>query len=200
MISKGNRELLGLVLAGGQSKRMGQDKGRMTWHGKEQRYYIADLLQDFCDTVYISCRPEQHAEIDTNYNTLPDSYTGIGPYGAILSAFAAHSDKSWMIVACDLPLLDAGTIQHLIDQRDKSLIATTYKSPYDGLPEPLITIWAPASHPFLLSHLSEGFTCPRKVLLKNIDKVKIIEPVNPDALMNTNTPEDAMKVNQVLHG
>jgi GTP:adenosylcobinamide-phosphate guanylyltransferase len=46
--------------------------------------------------------------------------------------------------------------------------------------------------------LPEGYKCPRKVLRNNLDDVKIIKATNPDALMNTNTPEDAEKVKQLL--
>jgi len=47
-------KLNGLVLAGGKSLRLGTDKGKINWHGNEQRYYIAELLQKFCDEVFIS--------------------------------------------------------------------------------------------------------------------------------------------------
>jgi molybdopterin-guanine dinucleotide biosynthesis protein A len=194
VISKG---INGLVLAGGKSLRMGIDKSTMLWHGVEQRYYVADMLSALCDEVYISCRPEQEQEI-TNYPTIPDSYEGLGPYGAILSAFKAYPNKTWLVVACDLPLLDIETLQYLIDNRDTSKMATTFESPYDGLPEPLITIWEPKSYEILLSYIPEGYKCPRKALRNNLDDVKIIKAINPDALMNTNTPEDAEKVKQIL--
>ncbi|MEP6951744.1 MAG: NTP transferase domain-containing protein, partial [Ginsengibacter sp.] len=48
--------LNGLVLAGGKSERMGYDKGMIVWHGREQQYYLADLLKNLCEEVYISCR------------------------------------------------------------------------------------------------------------------------------------------------
>ena len=41
----------GLVLAGGKSTRMGTAKDLLNWHGKEQRYFAADLLAPFCDEV-----------------------------------------------------------------------------------------------------------------------------------------------------
>src|SRR4051812_47661865 len=53
------KPLNGLVLAGGKSERMGRDKTRINWHGKEQCYYISDLLKPFCSEVFISCRHEQ---------------------------------------------------------------------------------------------------------------------------------------------
>lgn len=194
MISKG---INGLVLAGGKSQRMGIDKSTMLWHGVEQRYYVADMLKEYCDEVFISCRAEQEAEIK-NYTTIPDAYTDLGPYGAILSAFKAYPDKTWLVVACDLPLLDKETLSHLVAQRDTSKMATTFESPYDGLPEPLITIWEPKSYNILLSYIPEGYKCPRKALRNNPDDVKIIKALNPDALMNTNTPEDAEKVKNIL--
>ncbi len=199
MISKGDTQpiLNGLVLAGGKSTRMGDDKGRIQWHGKEQRYYMADLLSTFCKDVYLSCRKEQEAEIQKDhYKTIKDSYTGLGPYGAILSTFQKRSDVAWLVVACDLPLLDAHTIDYLIQQRNVSAVATTFQSPYDGLPEPLVTIWESKSYALLLSFLEQEKTCPRKVLL-NAD-VHIIQPPYADALMNANTPEEAQKVKEII--
>lgn len=194
MILKG---INGLVLAGGKSLRMGIDKSTILWHGMEQRYYVADILKKLCDEVFISCRAEQQIEIQ-NYPTIPDTYTELGPYGAILSAFKAQPDKTWLVVASDLPLLDTETLEYLIANRDASKMATTFESPHDGLPEPLITIWEPKSFEILLSYLPEGYKCPRKALRNNLDDVKIIKVLNPDALMNTNTPEDAEKVKQLL--
>jgi molybdopterin-guanine dinucleotide biosynthesis protein A len=190
--------LNGLVLAGGKSKRMGRDKSSIQWYGKEQKYYLTDLLRPFCNEVYISQRQDQEAEIN-NYKTLSDSYTGIGPYGAILSAFLFQPDTPWLVVACDLPLLDKETIQHLLSNRNSNAIATTFQSPFDGLPEPLITIWEPGSREVLLSFLSNGYSCPRKVLIKNTDNVHILQPPNPDALMNVNTPEDFEKAEQLIN-
>jgi len=191
--------LNGLVLAGGKSVRMGQDKSLMKWHGKEQRYYLADILSSLCNEVFISCRPDQQSEIDSKYNTLPDIQAGMGPLGAILTAFNKNVEAAWLVVACDLPLLDIATLEFLIAERDINKIATTFESPYDGKPEPLITIWEPQSLAFLQEHISDGFTCPRKALIKNIDNVKIIKPKDPDAIMNTNTPEDAEKVKMLLN-
>ncbi|MFD2999536.1 NTP transferase domain-containing protein [Pontibacter toksunensis] len=188
--------LNGLVLAGGKSVRMGQDKGAMLWHGKEQRYFVADLLKEFCSEVFISCRPEQQDEFDSNYKTVADTFTGLGPYGAILSAFREQPDAAWLVVACDLPLLDQHTLQQLIDNRKVAAVATTYESPHDGFPEPLITIWEPKSYPLLLSFLAQGYTCPRKVL-RNSD-INMLKPINPDALLNVNTPEESEKVKQMM--
>jgi len=189
--------LNGLVLAGGKSQRMGFDKGSVNWFGKEQRYFMADMLQPFCREVFISCREEQKSSIDTNYNVLPDTFTGLGPYGAILSAFKEQPDSAWLVIACDLPLLDADTISYLTGQRDISKIATAFNSPHDEFPEPLITIWEPKSYPALLSFLSQGYSCPRKALINS--DVSLLNAPDPNALTNVNTPEELDKVKRVIH-
>ncbi|MCL1664928.1 NTP transferase domain-containing protein [Elizabethkingia ursingii] len=188
--------LNGLVLAGGKSVRMGAAKDQLNWHGKEQRYFAADLLAPFCEEVFISCRQDQLDDFDTGYNALTDTFLNMGPFGGILSALRSQRDKAWLVVACDLPLLDKESLKLLIESRNPEKVATTYESPFDGLPEPLISIWEPKSYPLLLHFLGIGNTCPRKVLI-NSDTL-ILKSQNPDALMNVNTPEDAAKAQQIL--
>jgi len=198
MILKENNvpSLNGLVLAGGESKRMGTDKGLMNWHGKEQRYYLADMLQEFCEEVFISCRQEQVNGFDSAYRTLPDTFLDLGPYGGILSAMHSQRDKAWLVVACDLPLLDKETIRFLIIHRESKKVATTYESPHDGFPEPLITIWEPESYTVLLDFLGKGTTGLRNVLM-NSEKT-VVQSARPETLMNVNTPEDVGKARAIL--
>lgn len=188
--------LNGLVLAGGKSRRMGNPKDKINWHGKEQRYYAADLLAPFCEEVFISCRQDQLENFNNDYNALTDTFLDMGPFGGILSALRSQRDKAWLVVACDLPLLDKSALEFLIQSRNPKKAATTYESPFDGLPEPLITIWEPKSYPLLLNFLGSGNTCPRKVLI-NSDTL-ILKPNNPDSLMNVNTPEDMAKAQEIL--
>jgi molybdopterin-guanine dinucleotide biosynthesis protein A len=190
--------LNGLVLAGGKSIRMGFDKGEVNWHGKEQRYHMADLLKKHCAGVYISCRDvEQQKGVSAEYLSLPDTFTGLGPFGAILSAFREQPDAAWLVIACDLPLVDASVIQHLVDNRNTATIATAYKSDYKDFPEPLITIYEPKSYPVLLQYLAQGYSCPRKVLINS--EVTVLQPPNPDALANVNTPEELERIKRILH-
>jgi molybdopterin-guanine dinucleotide biosynthesis protein A len=189
--------LNGLVLAGGKSQRMGIDKGAIKWHGKEQRYHMADMLQPFCDKVFISCRNEQLSDLDDTYFKLPDTFTGLGPYGAILSAFRQQPDNAWLVIASDLPLMDEATLQYLVDNRNPSCVATAYNSPQNEFPEPLITIWEPKSYPLLLSFLAQGYLCPRKVLINS--DVTLLNAQNPIVLTNVNTPDEFTQVQNVLH-
>jgi molybdopterin-guanine dinucleotide biosynthesis protein A len=185
-------ELNGLVLAGGKSVRMHHDKGMIPWHGKAQRYHMADMLNAFCKEVFISCRIAQKEKIDSQYLSLQDQYTDIGPFGGVLSAFQKNPFSAWLVVACDMPLLDSAGIAYLLTQRDPAVLATAYENPEDGLPEPLAAIWEPAAYPLLLSVFQNGSTSLRKILLKN--EIRCVKPLRPEILTNINTPEDAAKI------
>ncbi len=195
-LAKNKPELYGLVLAGGKSERMGQDKGTITWHQQQQRYYMANLLKNYTENVFISCRADQQQEIDAAYPTLTDTFTDLGPFGAILSAFREQPEKAWLVVACDLPLLDKPTLAFLTAHRDTSTIATAFQNPVSGFPEPLITIWEPKSYAVLLSFLSQGYSCPRKVLINS--DTNVLQAPDTDALTNVNTPKDKELVNAML--
>jgi len=188
--------LYGLVLAGGRSVRMGQDKGLMDYHGKPQREHAADLLNAFCEKTFLSCRPDQVATLDSSYPSLPDTFTGLGPFGAILSAFREYPDVAWVVIACDLPLLDAPALQQLVEARRPAQIATAFQSPHDNMPEPLIAIWEPKSYAVLLQFLAQGYSCPRKVLMNS--EVYLIEPVQPQALTNVNSREEVEQVQATI--
>ncbi|MEZ4963022.1 MAG: NTP transferase domain-containing protein [Saprospiraceae bacterium] len=188
----------GLVLAGGKSMRMGTDKGLLNYHGLPQREYLMDLVEVFCENTWLSCRPEQAGELVYEFEVLPDTFLGLGPMGAILSAFRSQPDHAWLVVACDLPLLDHDTLEFLIKNRNPSAMATTFRSPVNDFPEPLVTIWEPKSYPVLLQFLAQGYSCPRKALINS--PVHVLEAPNPVALKNVNTREEYEEVMAALEG
>lgn len=195
-LEKAKPPVLGLVLAGGKSERMGKDKGAINYHGKPQREYAADLLSQTCEQVFISCRADQVNEIESEYELLADTFTGLGPYGAILSAFRAYPNHAWLVIACDLPLITIETIHFLQESRNPSKIATAYNSPVNQFPEPLIAIWEPRAYAKLLSFLTQGYSCPRKVLINS--DVALIDVADIESLANINNPEELKTVKNKL--
>lgn len=189
--------LYGLVLAGGKSQRMGEDKGLINYHGQPQREYLYQLLKPHCEQTFLSCRPDQRTEMPAGYDLLPDSFLGLGPYGAILSAFRQAPEAAWLVVACDLPLVDLPALKELIGQRNPSRLATAFHNPETNFPEPLITLWEPRAYPVLLQFLAQGYSCPRKVLINS--DVKVVQPERPEVLRNVNTPEEKVALKARNH-
>lgn len=181
--------LNGLILAGGKSTRMGQDKGRMKYHGQEQRIFAWNLLKKVgIDKVCISCR-EEDVETLQPYHPLTDLQPGLGPIGGILAAFDYDPDSAWLVIACDLPLLDETTLNTLIKKRNTASIATAYLSPVDHRPEPLIAIWEPKAFPILKNEVKNGRVSPRMVLER--ENAHLISVGKSAAIKNVNTPQEA---------
>jgi molybdenum cofactor guanylyltransferase len=189
--------LEGLVLAGGKSSRMGSDKGEMQWHGKPQRYFLADTLQSLGLNTHISCRDiAQVTSLSADYQYITDSFLDLGPMGALLSAFRQNPNVAYLVVACDMPLVNILTFQTLIAVRQSKKIATAFLNPESNFPEPLLTIWEPQSYAVLLSYLAEGYSCPRKVLINS--EIAMIPPPDIHCLYNVNRQEDVGKVKEVI--
>ncbi|MCG8306621.1 MAG: NTP transferase domain-containing protein [Cytophagales bacterium] len=182
----------GLVLAGGKSERMGKDKGLIDYHGLPQREYVYQMLEGFTEKTFMSCRPDQANDFDQRFDVLPDRILGLGPYGAILSAFLEYPNHAWIVVACDIPLVDQKAISQLIESRNPSNMATAFFNEETGFPDPLLTIWEPKAYQELLHFLSLGYSCPRKVLINS--RTEILTPADPRVLLNANSPEDLEKV------
>ena len=186
--------LKSLILVGGKSTRMGSDKAFLDYHGKPQYAILADILRGLNIETFISCREEQAAQFTDNHSVITDTFLELGPFGAILSAFREDPNAAWLVLACDLPLLDAETLQFLIENRNPHLTATSFKSPEskEGFPEPLIAIWEPRAYPTLLQFLAQGVSCPRKVLINS--EIELLTAPMETALMNVNTPEERASV------
>src|SRR4051812_48306686 len=111
--------LLGLVLGGGQSRRMGRDKASLAYHGKPQIVHAWELLRQAGLEAYVSCRTDQaEAEGFQGLPQISDRFLGFGPMGGILSALLFRRDAAFLVLACDLPFLDKEALSHLIATRD----------------------------------------------------------------------------------
>lgn len=187
----------GLVLMGGKSTRMGQDKSTLNYHGKPQSEYVYELLGEFCEDVYFSCRAEQTLDNQYNKNRIEDRFHNFGPMGGILSAMMSNPEKAWLVVACDLPFIDKETLQFLVNERDTSKIATAFHDPESKFPEPLIAIWEPKSYTALYHFLSLGYSCPRKVLINS--DIYLVKAPNQRALTNANEPQDYEQAKKELN-
>ncbi len=172
----------GLVLTGGRSTRMGQDKALLSDGAKSRVEAAFELLGGYCRQVFVSARRDQQRP--AHMSRIDDQFIDMGPMGGILSAQRSHRQAAWLVLACDLPRLDTGTLEYLLAERDCRKMATCYLSSSDGLPEPLCAVYEPKSHGRLLQFLGQGIQCPRKVLLNS--PVKTLSLVNPRSLDNVN--------------
>jgi molybdopterin-guanine dinucleotide biosynthesis protein A len=179
----------GLVLAGGRSTRMGRDKAALDWQGRPALERAFDLLEDCTDRAFVSLRVDQAGDpLRATWPHILDGEAGSGPIAGIAAAQAAFPDAAWLVLACDLPFVDAATLHHLLARRDRSRLATAYRNAHDGLPEPLCAVWEPESREPVLEFIAAGRHCPRKVLIQS--GAVLVDLPAPRALDNVNTPAE----------
>jgi molybdopterin-guanine dinucleotide biosynthesis protein A len=189
--------LSGLVLAGGRSSRMQADKAALVFGRQPQLAEAYALVAARVGRAFVSVRADQQDEpLRASFPQVVDGSAGQGPIAGILAAQALDPAAAWLVVACDLPLLDRATLDELIVGRDPARVATAFRSAHDGLPEPLCAIWEPASAPLLLRWAESGQSCPRKFLMRH--DAQLLDAARPGALDNANTPQDAASARAAL--
>lgn len=181
--------IYGLVLSGGKSTRMGEDKGLIGYHGLPQREHLYNLLDQVCDRTFLSIREDQKDEINDNFETVVDNDAYRGPYNGLLSAYKEYPQVAWLVLACDLPLMDQGALLELIAARDSTKIATAFADEENPLPEPLCALWEPRGLEESIAYLGAGNgTCPRKFLINN--DVRLVFPKRKEVLLNANSKKE----------
>lgn len=190
------KNLFGLVLVGGKSQRMKKDKAVLRYHDKPQIEYTVDLLELFCEKVFVSCRKRQ--KVKTGFERIEDlaKFKNIGPLGGLLSAFSKYPKVSWLILACDLPFVTKKTLEHLLRYRDAKKVATAYRSRFNDLPEPLCAVYEPRALGNHLKFFKRGIFCPRKILINSQTRLLNLKELR--ALDNVNTRDEYKAAIQFL--
>jgi molybdopterin-guanine dinucleotide biosynthesis protein A len=168
---------------------MQRDKAALKYLGRTQLERAFELASRHVDKVFVSVRADQISDpTRAPRPMIVDLGEGEGPIVGIRSALAAYPEAAWLVLACDLPFLSDAAIEGLLRRRDPNSLATAYKSAHDGLPEPLCAIWEPAAARALAGYQAGGGQCPRKFLIRHA--AHLIDPLDPRALDNVNTPEE----------
>lgn len=184
-------ELYGLVMAGGDSRRMGENKAFIVYHKKPQVYEAVSLLNTICGNVFISCRKEHGNLFNSKIQCIHDLNSAKGPMAGILAAFKQFPDKAWLVLPCDLPFIDLELVQYLLEKRVPGRPVTLFSSE-GGRIEPLVSIWEPKSYEILQKSAASGEYGITKCL-SNCD-IEIVKYPNPEKLKNVNTRQEYLSI------
>lgn len=176
------------ILAGGQSSRMGADKGLVLYHHQPLVQYVIDAVQGLTDRLCIVTANPHYAQF--GYPLLPDLQPGLGPAGAIDTILQQSTADSNLVLACDMPFIDRRSIQYLLDQHTVQDITVPL---YRNYPEALFGLYATrcaarwhervAGGMLKLSGLLSAFATTF------VDGEQLCSH-NPDLFRNVNTPAD----------
>jgi molybdenum cofactor guanylyltransferase len=188
-------EVTALILAGGQSSRMGTDKALLPWQGVPLVQRVVEVAQACCQTVCIVTpwpdryrhlvSPSVHWCLETPGNT--------GPLVALVAGLKTVQTSWVLLLACDMPQLNPTVLCDWIEQlriQDLDSKAIAYVPYYESRWEPLCAFYKPAGRSALEAFVQEGGRSFQTWL--NLIKAVPIEVDDAIApmLLNCNTPLD----------
>jgi molybdopterin-guanine dinucleotide biosynthesis protein A len=178
----------GIVLAGGESRRMGFDKRTLAVDGTRLLQQVVDRLRPLVREVLIGVGPEGLADPPAGTRLVLDRAPGQGPLLALAGCLAASTSDRNLVAACDLPDLPAPLLERLL--ADAALADAAVPRGPDGRLEPLLAVYRRRLLPDLERLLADG---ERSVLRlfdqRNVRYVPLAE-LGLAAVPNLNTPQD----------
>jgi len=163
--------MLGVVLSGGRSSRMGSDKGLLMTNGVTWAQHAHDKLQKLEIPVVISINPLQQSLYE---NIFPpkllisdlDIIDFKGPLAAVLSVHSKYPEEDLFILACDMTEMETSILRELYDHYRQKPFFDAFVFSIDGQPEPLCSIY---THKGLSTILKKHLA--REVLKKSMKKM-----------------------------
>ncbi len=138
--------MIGIVLCGGQSSRMGSDKGLLKHEANTWAQTAVEKLSVLNIPIHLSVNEQQQIEYAKVFKpelliTDDKSIDIKGPLLGVLSAHLQHPGKDLFLLACDLPLMDFNLLKELYALYQQSKKYDVYIFTNDKQPEPLCGIY-----------------------------------------------------------
>jgi FdhD protein len=181
----------GVILAGGQSSRMGSNKALLPHKGGR---FIESIYRELCEifpeVILVTNTPEQYAFLPCR--KVPDLFEGMGALAGIHAGLAQASHPAVFTVACDMPHLDPWLIRHIAN-RGVGCDIVLPRSPFGY--EPLHALYREGCLPVMEECLQKG----QRRIVSILPQLRVREIAaaevarfDPsfDSFSNINTPQE----------
>ncbi len=192
-------KILGVVMAGGASRRMGFDKCRLEFEGQTLVARSGSVLAPVCDEVVVSIQPDSAGEYGL-FRAIRDRRAHSGPLAGLESTLeeGAVRGGSVFLLACDLPHVGTDVVRHLLDcARDRGDYAAVVPS-IEGRRQPLCALYRASALAAVSRQLESGERSMRALLdVISVLVVELSEELpffRTDLFRNLNRPADLVGV------
>lgn len=185
-MKKLNKNITGVIMAGGKSSRMGTDKGLMNFNGKPMVLYTIELLTSIFDTVIISSNSVEYERF--GLKCFPDVYKNCGPIGGLHTILQSLKTEFAFVISCDMPLVSTEDVIKIINHCNQFQIVIPL---INNMLEPLCAIYSKT----LLPEIEERIQSNRYKLADLVEhsNTKYIDFNSEKGFRNFNTKEDFLK-------
>lgn len=185
--TRSNR-ITGIILAGGKSSRMGEDKATKLHFGIPFILHVIKALESFTSQIIIVSDDNTHTQF--GYPCIPDIIPNKGPIGGIYTGLKKSNTDKNIVLTCDIPFVIPKVIDHLINHYEASYEAVLYES------SPLIGIYHKSIEDKILNNIEKGTLSIRKNIASLNAKYIIEEKNMIPHMQNINTPQHYKKAIQ----
>lgn len=180
----------GVVLAGGKSTRMGQDKALLVVDGRPMLARAIDQLRPHVRELLVIGDPRKYGAFHPD--VVPDDLEGLGPLGGIVTAMGHARHDRLLVLACDVIGVNAALFQRL--QRGLPDEGDAFVPRHEGLIEPLVAAYHRRCADAFLGRLRSNDLSMRSALAEvstsYLDLVPGTEGWPADLFRNLNGPDD----------
>ncbi len=184
-------DITGVILAGGESRRMGSDKSLLPFHGARFiDHTYRTMAELFAEVIIVTNSPDLYNSIPCR--KVPDIYSAQGSLAGIHSGLCHAGNDTAFIVACDMPFINPEAITQLCIRATEGDVVIPIGT--HG-PEPLHALYNKRCIPAMESALDGG----KKRIVGFFSQVKVVEvaiadlsPIDPEehSFLNVNTPQE----------
>lgn len=186
-----------VILCGGQSSRMGEDKCFLRYHGNPQWQHLATMVNGRCAFTLVSCHAHQSASLSRQAEDLAlplrvvedaPHVAGRGPMAGLLSAWEVKPETSLLVVACDYPLITPADLDALLAERQAGAGAVCFH--HGSMDEPVVAVYEWSARDPIQRLFGEGeFSLRRALQGLNTRRIPA-----PEHLVSIDTPDQARAV------
>ena len=191
---------VGLVLAGGRSRRMGRDKASLVVDGRTLAARAADVLAEVCEEVLVAAGGREVEGVPPSAVRIADG-PGEGPAAGLLGAARERPGRPLLVLACDVPRVPAALLAELA-LRIGRIGRPGADGPPDAVlprsargPEPLVAAYGPAALAALAEQVAAGENAVIRLLERDDLAIEYLEGAELERfgdpkqmLANVNTP------------
>ena len=147
--------VVGLVLVGGRSRRMGTDKALLDHEGRPLAARVLDALAEagIADRRIAGGSHTHAARLGVPQ--INDLHPGAGPVRAIVDAWSEIGDRDLLITPCDLPWIDAETLTRVLEAGRVTTAGVALAS-MDGRAQYPLGWWSRTARPAVSAAVESG--------------------------------------------
>lgn len=197
-----------IILCGGMSTRMGQDKGSMLFEGKPMILHVIETVSDIVDEIVVVLRDDKRVEtykkilrstkldfgveLKSDLKFCTDITMDEGPLVGILTGLLHIKSNKAMVLPCDSPYISKSFILKMFQLSEDDEYDAVVPRYLDGKMEPLHSIYRRRSRGIIQKVLEDGFRDVGSLLSRS--KVKFVDAESVDetgrSFQNMNRAED----------